>query len=47
VFGANGFYIRHGYSPIHWFFEEDVEDSRAAAKMAFLKRHGVNVDLTT
>jgi hypothetical protein len=47
VLGANGFYIQHKSCPVPWFSEEDIKDSRAASKIGLLRRHGVDVDLTS
>ncbi len=47
LLGANGFVVKHKGNPQRWFSAEHVAESWAAAKMAFLSRHGADVDLTT
>ncbi len=47
LLGAEGFVVKHKGNPQTWFTPELANDGRAAAKIAFLRRHGVNLDLTT
>ncbi len=46
ILGASGFVVKHKGNPQCWFTAEHIAESRAVAKMAFLRQHGADVDLT-